>query len=154
MQTLTISPDMVVLAPDGKAVVLVEVRNRQNLTADVAAEIRRNLIEHGIKYGWARFFLMTSQETGYLWDQESLEPGEIPPPTVEFSMVPVIDHYVPSFANNGRLRGSAVELAVSKWLWDLGFGSEHRPNEPDVALAKTDFLQLMKGTHVIFEVDD
>ncbi len=72
MQTVSIRPDMVVQAPDGKAVVLVEVRNRENLTAEVASEIRRSLIERGIMYGWARFFLMASQETGYLWDQDPL----------------------------------------------------------------------------------
>ena len=154
MQTMTISPDMVVLAPDGKAVVLVEVRNRQNLTADVAAEIRRSLLEHGIKYGWAKFFLMTSQETGYLWDQESLEPGEIPPPTVEFPMEPVVEHYLPSFANNGRLVGPDLELAVQQWLWDLAYAVEYRPREPEVTLAQTDFLQVMKGTRVNLEGDD
>jgi hypothetical protein len=153
MQTLAIRADMVVQAADGRVLALVEVRNRENLTPDVASVIRRNLIEHGLQYGWARFFLIVSQDAGYLWDQESFFPGDVPLPTDEFTMRSVVEFYLPSLVNRGRLDGSDVELAVIQWLWDLANGVVNRPREPEATLAKTDFLRLIKGGRVETESD-
>lgn len=154
MQTLAIGVDIVVQAADGSVLALVEVRNRENLTPDVASVLRRNLIAHGFANVWARYFVIVSQDAGYLWDQESLPAGEVPRPTVEFPMRSVIERYLPSLATNGRLSGSAVELAVTQWLWDLARGVEDRPREPEIALGKTDFLRLIRGGRVSTEIDD
>jgi hypothetical protein len=154
MQMLSIGTDIVVQAADGGVLALVEVKNRENLTPDIASALRRNLIAYGHVKVWARFFLVVSQDTGHLWDQESLPPGDVPPPTVEFPMRPVVERYLPSLVNNGRLSGSTVELAVTQWLWDLANEDENRPREPEAVLAKTDFLRLIKGGRVSTEIDD
>jgi hypothetical protein len=147
-QTLPISTDIVVRAADGEVVALVEVKNQENLTPEIAAAIRRNLIVHGFANSYSRFFLIVSQDIGYLWDQVALSTQDAPLPTVEFVMAPVIEFYLPSLVGGRRLEGSSVELAVSQWLWELARGIGNLPKEPDLALAKTHFLRLIQGGQV------
>lgn len=148
MPTYPIRTDIVVQAADGGVLALVEVKNRENLTAEIASVLRRNLVAHGLVGWWSPFFLLMSQDVGFLWDQRSGPTGDTSPPTVNFSMVPVIQRYLPSFDISERLGGSQVELAVAQWLSDLARGIEDRPKEPEGALAKTDFLELIKGGRV------
>src|SRR5215211_3684499 len=131
MQTILIGADIIVQDADGGVLALVEVKNRENLTPDIAAALRRNLIAHGSVNWWARFFLIVSQDSGYLWDQESLPRLDVSPPTVVFPMRSVVERYLPSFVNGRRLSGSTLELAVSQWLWDLANEVEDRPREPE-----------------------
>ena len=153
MQTIPIRTDIVVQAADGGVLALVEVRNRENFTPDIASVLRRNLIAHGFANVWARYFLIVSQDAGYLWDQQSLPSGDVPPPTVEFPMRSVVERYLPSLVNDGRLSGSDLELAVAQWLWDLAHGVKDRPREPEAALGETDFVRLIKGGRVGMETD-
>lgn len=153
MQTLPITTDIVVQAADGGVLAFVEVKNREGLSPDIAAALRRNLVVHGRVHRWARFFLIVSQDIGYLWDQASLPPSDAPLPTVDFPMRPVVERYLPSLVGSGRLSGSQLELAVAQWLWDLANEVEDRPAEPETALAKTDFPRLIKGGRVGTEID-
>jgi hypothetical protein len=153
MQTVRIRADIVVQDADGNVFALVEVRNRQDLSPNIAAMLRRNLLAHGLVNWWSRFFLIVSQEIGYLWDQESLPKLDPPPPTVEFPMVSVVGHYLPSLVGGARLSESQLELAVTQWLWDLASEAEDRPREPEAALAQTGFLQLIRGGRVGTEID-
>lgn len=153
MQTVRIRADIVIQDANGAMLALVEVKNRQGLSPEIAAEFRRNLIAHGAVNREARFFLLVSQEVGYLWDQRSLPNTEAPRPTVTFPMASVVDHYLPSLMGSARLSGSQLELAVAQWLWDLANDAEERPREPEAALANTDFLPRIKGGRVGTEFD-
>ena len=66
MQAVRINADIVVRDSEGNALALVEVKNRQELSPDIAATLRRNLISHGLANQNARFFLLVSQDMGYL----------------------------------------------------------------------------------------
>ncbi|HET8523773.1 MAG TPA: hypothetical protein VFL82_11080 [Thermomicrobiales bacterium] len=153
MQTVRIRADIVVQDADGHDLALVEIRNRQGLTPDIAATLRRNLIVHGLVNLRSRFFLIVSQEIGYLWDQGDLAEDDAHLPTVEFPMTSVVGHYLPSLAGGARLSKSQLELAVTQWLWDLASGSEDRPLEPEPDLAPTGFLQLIRGGRIGTEID-
>jgi hypothetical protein len=153
MQTLQRRVDVVVHDADRNVLALVEVKNRQGLSPEVAASFRRNLMTHGIVYGWSRFFLIVSQDTGFLWDQMSLPPGDGSAPTAAFPMASVVRHYLPSFADGAWLSGSQLELAVVQWLWDLARDAESRPREPEAALGETEFLRLIKGGRVDTEIE-
>jgi hypothetical protein len=152
VSTFPVRTDLVVQAADGDIVALVEVKNVEGLSAEIAATIRRNLIAHGRVNWWSPFFLVVSQETGFLWDQRSLPPDLRPLPTAEFPMAPVVERYLPSFVGGPRLSGSQLELAVQQWLWDLAGGVQDRPREPDVALAETGFLEMVRGGRVSTEI--
>ena len=148
-----IRADLVVQAPDGNIVAMVEVKNAEGLSADVAARLRRNLMGYGRADWWSPYFMVISQETGYLWDQRARRPDPVELPTTEFPMGPVVARYLPSFVGDGRLSGSQVELAVQQWLWDLAGDVEDRPHEPDAALAATGFLEFIRGGRVSTEID-
>jgi hypothetical protein len=71
--------DVVVRGTDGALVALVDVRNPIGLTAEVATGTRRNLIANGLVNLQAPFFLMVSQDQGYVWKQQPNEPPDSPP---------------------------------------------------------------------------
>jgi hypothetical protein len=149
VQTLPIGTDFVIQSADRNAVAFVEVKNPIDFSPEVAAAYRQTLIGILRPNWWPRFFMLVSQDVGYLWDEETLpHEGDAPLPTIQFPMFPVIQFYLPSLADGRRLSGSSVELAVSQWLWELVRGVEDRPKEPEAALARTDFLQLIRGGRV------
>jgi hypothetical protein len=153
VQTLPIRTDLVVQAANGDVLALVEVKNREHLTPEIATAYRENLLGHGPGNWWSRFFMLVSQDVGYLWDHGTVpQATEIPPP-VAFPMAPVVEFYLPSLVGRGRLWGPELELVVSQWLWDLAFDVENRPKEPEAALARTDFPRLIKGSRVGMEID-
>lgn len=153
VQTLPIRTDLVVQAANGDVLALVEVKNREQLTRDIAADYRENLLGHGPGNWWSRFFMLVSQDVGYLWDHGTVPQTPQVSPPIEFPMDPVIRFYLRSAVNGRRLHGSSVELAVSQWLWDLANDVENRPKEPEAALGRTDFLRLIKGGRVGTEID-
>jgi hypothetical protein len=116
VQTLPIATDLAVQAANGDVLALVEVSNPEHLSPDIAVTLRRNLIAHGFVDAGTPFFLIVSQDIGYLWDQGALPRGDIAPPTIEFPMASVVGRYLPSFVGGGRLAGSDLELAVLQWL--------------------------------------
>jgi hypothetical protein len=69
----------------------MEVKNRQGLTAEIAKVIRRNLVAHGFKLQPVPYFLVVSEDAGFLWIQRPPF-DQSDPPTVEFLMRPVISH--------------------------------------------------------------
>ena len=153
MQTVQRRADVIVKDANRNVLALVEVKNSQGLSPGVAATYRKNLMMHGLVDGWSRFFLVVSQDVGYLWDQTTLLPGDEPAPTVAFPMTPVVQHYLPSFAGGAWLSGSQLELAVVQWLWDLARDAESRPREPEATLGETEFLRLIKGGRIDTEID-
>jgi len=153
MQTVRIRADILVQDADGNELALVEVKNRQGLSPDIAATLRRNLITHGLANQSSRFFFLMSQDMGYLWDQNSLPGVDIPSPAFEFPMVQVVEHYLPSLSGTIRLSESQLELAVTQWLRDLANEVEDRPREPEAVLSKTDFPRLVRGGRLDTEVE-
>lgn len=153
MQTIRTGADIVVQGADGRIVALVEVKNPERFTADIAAATRRNLIVHGFIGDWSPFFLMVSQDRGFLWDLRSGEIAPDAPPTIEFPMRPVVERYLPSLANGDWLTGPQLELAVAQWLSDLTREEAVPQTEPERTLSRTEFLQLIHGGHVGTQVD-
>jgi hypothetical protein len=153
MQTMPIKIDIEVQTARGDPLALVEVKNFEILTRKMASTIRLNLLAHAPADWWSKFFMIVSQDAGYLWEQGSHPSTEELPPAVEFSMVPVVGRYLPSFANGGRLWKTQLELAVTQWLWDLALGREDHSQEPEKTLATTDFLLCIRGGRVTLESD-
>jgi len=146
--------DIVVQAADGNLLAIVEVKNRENLTPVVAAQLRRNLMAHGQLNIIVRYFLIVSQDVGYLWDQKAHPSFDIVPSTLEFPMTQVIERYLPSFVGAGRLSNAQLELAVTQWLWDIAGDVGGRPRMPEDILAQApDFLRLLRGALVSTEIE-
>ena len=132
---------------EGWPIAMVEVKNRQGLTAEVATAIRRNLVAHGLMIQQVPFFLVVSQDAGYLWMQgEQQDP--VAPPAVEFPMQPVVRHYVRWLGTGERLGGSALEIAVTNWLADQSVGAGPDLPETTEPLSEIGFLDAIRGATV------
>lgn len=81
-------PDILIKSLEDEPIAAIEVKNRQNLSKDVATELRQNLLEFGLQ-SQAPYFLLLSQDVGYLW-KNSDQQSPLAPPDYEFSMDNVI----------------------------------------------------------------
>jgi hypothetical protein len=154
MPSLAIETDFVVLGANRDIVALVEVKNLKELSADTAAAIRQNLVANSDPGLRSPFFMLVSQDVGYLWDQRS-EPQRVNAvPTTEFSMEPVVRRYLPSFVHGPRLRGSQLALAVNQWLSDLAADATDQVEAPELALSESGFLDMIRGGRVIAEFEN
>jgi hypothetical protein len=154
-QLLAARSDLVVHGADESLLALVDIWNWANLSAETATQIRRDLIADGHASQWARFFLIVSQDAGYLWKQDPTRQSENEPPTVDFPMTPVIARYLPSFADGRRLNRSQMTLALLQWLWDMANGFANRVEVSEAVIQQgTDFVELMRGARVKTDDDN
>lgn len=138
--------DILIQGPQGLPIAVVEVKNRQNLSRNIATDFRRNMLAHGL-LSQAPYFLLTSQDKGFLWKQGKPEnPDALP--DYEFAMQNVISRYAKQ--NKGeRLHGPVLELVIYQWLLDLTMGTHKSLEEPEKTLAQAGFNRSIKGAKII-----
>ena len=136
--------DIVISGPRG-IVAAVEVKNRQDLTPDVAMVLRRNMLAHGVVPA-AQYFLLASQDRAYLWSAADVDSNA--PPAHEIPMAQVVKRYLPKDLAGQRLRSSELEFVVSQWLSDLASG-RYVPDAPDSPLVTSGFIHALRGDIII-----
>ena len=149
MQTYEGRPDVIVRGPSRDPVVVVEVKNREGLTPGVAAQLRGNMAAHGL-LGRAAYFLLLSQDVGYLWREEPDAPWDVPP-TAQFPMRSVVERYASTPLDGKRLRGLELELLIVHWLSELSLGQHTRNGaleEPERSLEEAGLLDVLRGASV------
>jgi len=115
-----------------------------DLSRDAAVALRRHYLEHGSLFQ-APFFLLVSQDKGYLWNQQGSGTGNLDP-IAELPMQRVTARYLPSRNGTDRLPEEVQELVVTQWLADLTSPAGQTPEEePERTLADAGFLQLVRG---------
>ncbi|GAC1392444.1 MAG: hypothetical protein NVS4B11_08460 [Ktedonobacteraceae bacterium] len=142
------TPNLVIKNLDGDPIAVIETQSRTNMSRDIAIGIRRNMLETGLP-AHIPFFLLLSQDVGYLWkDAKPNEPNE--PPISEFSMRNVIKRY--SIKNpEQRLYGYELKLVVYHWLINLSKSSQKNIEEPEKTLALFGFDDVIRGALVLIE---
>lgn len=152
VNTVTGRSDIVVRDSEGRPVVLVEIKNRRELTPELAVTLRRNIIAHGLLPS-ASYFLILSQDVGYLWADSSRPVNDwYAPPTLQFTMAPVVRRYLPAIGTEDRLDEVQFRLLVLQWLTDLSSLPQSAAPEPDQLLAATGFVEVLRDTDVLMEV--
>jgi hypothetical protein len=146
----TLQTDILVRSPDGSNIAVVEVKNRKNLSRDIATIVRRNMLEDGLS-SQAPFFLLLSQDKGFLWNGAATGNSDAPP-SYEFPMENVIARYENSANGTERLGEEYLELLVLRWLLDLGNMPQKADGEPEKSLAHSGFLQAIQGAMVIADL--
>lgn len=137
--------DFRITTRDGTPIAVVELKNRQNLSPDVAVEYRRNLLLHGA-LPRSPYFLLLSQDRGYIW--KDANPAELDAvPTRTFPMSEVVERYSVILPDS-RLTGVAFALLILPWLNDLSSGRRDSGQEPESSLAQTGFLDAIQGGSV------
>jgi hypothetical protein len=124
-------------------VAAIEVKNREGLSAELAATFRRNILTHSAVSPKVPFFLLISQESGFLWKGTDISNLDALP-NVEFSMVEIVRKFGPKDLTD-RLRHSELETIVFLWLATLAESSDPVKTEPELTLASSGFLAAIQG---------
>jgi hypothetical protein len=135
--------DIMIRDAHGRPLAIVELKNRENLSRDIAVLLRRNLLVHSPP-AQTSYFLLLSQDVGYLWKgigHDDLSAS----PTCEFPMKNVVSHYLPRELADVRLRESQFELLILQWLTDLARAPSGLAEEPEKSLAKSGFIEAIQG---------
>ncbi len=143
-------PDIFIRGKDDEVIALVEVKNPRLLTHDIARALYRDIVDRMTAH--APYFLLLSQQRGYLWERSGRSGGALMP-TVEFPMGPVMTRYAPTLHHGERLRGRELDYVVLQWLVDLATGSSDNRDgvgEPDTVLADAGFLAAIRDASVTF----
>ena len=143
--------DIVLRGCEGRVVAIVEVKNRPNLTPADAAIIRRNLTAEGISCTPV-FFLIVSQEVGYLWKgshqyHDTDTPLEAEP-DYQFPMQEVFARYFSKETPMIWLREAEFSLVLLQWLSDMSRGLADVDKEPQRALAQIGFVNAVCGAYI------
>lgn len=145
---ISFQPDLFIKSSDGRPIAIVEVKSRQNLSRDVATEIRRNMLARGLP-AQIPYFLLLSQDVGYLWEGSKQDSPDAPP-MYEFPMDKVVTRY--SNREPGqRLYEGELELLVLQWLTNLSAKPQEATEEPEKTLARSGFNDSIKRAMVLIE---
>jgi hypothetical protein len=138
--------DLVVQDRTGRPVVVVEVQNRDPLTPEFAATVRRNLFEQAPPMD-APYFLVLAQDDGYLWRQTNdLAPDALP--SDHFPMRPFLARNAPIIDPELHYASAQLELIVFQWLRDIVDGVLTGNDEPEATLARAGLLDAVRGGEV------
>jgi hypothetical protein len=141
-------PDIVIKSPEGRILVSVEVKNRDDLTRTTAIKLRYMLATEGLLL-LTPYFLLVSQEKGYLWeDIWSMTPDA--PPIYEFPMDAVVARYLKRKVGT-RLYRTELEFLILQWLTDLAAGALKSSEEPEMTLAIAGFNDAIREAVVLLE---
>jgi hypothetical protein len=141
-----LNADILLRAPDGCVLAVVEVKNRIGLTSEIAAEFRRNILEYS-GLGVAPYFLLVSQDAGHLWRQ-SAGLGDAAPPDASFDMTRVVTRFAGEQAPDSRLMGFQLQSVMYQWLLDLAEGFDSADPQVVASLAATGFIDVVRGASV------
>ncbi|OLD95623.1 MAG: hypothetical protein AUI36_46100 [Cyanobacteria bacterium 13_1_40CM_2_61_4] len=138
-------PDILIQSPEDLPIAVVEVKNRQDLTREVATVLRRNIITHSL-LPQTPYFLLISQDVGFLWKAA----GPDAPPTYKFPMDRVVTRYLQREPGE-RLYGIELEFLVLQWLNDLASGRLNASEEPEKTLALAGFNDSIREATITIE---
>lgn len=141
------TPDLVVTDRKQWPMMVIEVQNPKQFDRDYAIDFRRNVLPALAIAERVPYFLLVSQDRGYLWkanDKAGLES----PPSLEFDMKPVVKHFLTRFMRGGTKRLPPDVLAYYVALWiDENINPRPGAKKPTVpaAIAKV-LLEVQGGT--------
>jgi len=149
MQTLLSRADIIARDAAGGLVVVVEVKNREGLTPEIATQLHRNMVAHGL-VGRVPYFLLLSQDVGYLWLEKPDSPIDAPA-TLRFPMQRVVERYSAGVLDRKRLREHELQLLVLHWLSELSVGWPSQRGdmeEPERSLAEAGLLDALRDATI------
>lgn len=139
-------PDIVARMPNGAIIAAIEAKNSKLLSSDIAVSFRLNLWRYGLRMLHATYFMVVSQEVGYLWDQRGSRADA--PPTVDFSMHPVIERYASWLEPGEWLYKDGFALVVFSWLNALADAPAATLPPIPTELAETEFVDFIQNARM------
>ena len=136
---------MAVYSSQNIPIAIIEFKNLDRMDENFAIQFRKNMILEN-NYFTAPFFLLLSQNIGFLWKNSGLHPEE--PPTISFSVKEIIEKYFPTEDKDKWLSKPELEMVIFGWLMELSYLREIPESKAEKILADNNFLQAIKGAHV------
>jgi hypothetical protein len=118
--TMNYRPDVVISDPSGTVTAIVEVKALSGASIQTATRYLRNLLAHG-RAPFARFILLVTPDTGYLWTTPDAILREASP-AYTFPMAGIIQHYLPPDGRQTPVRELVLESIIAQWLADVADG--------------------------------
>ena len=144
--SLRLNPDITIRKRDGRPIAIVEVKNKRALTEADASFLRRSFLAHGLIED-IPYFLVLSQDVGYLWHQEASPSSDVDA-FIRFSMDGVLKRFMSEADIDERLRGAQLELVVWQWLTEIAGNGLNADQEPERQLRSSGFLDALQETSV------
>lgn len=141
---------ILITGPEG-TVAVVQVKSSREMSPAVATAWRRNLLDHNLIRP-ARYFLLVSQDKGYVWSDNASAPPDAPP-MAEFSMAGVMERYLDPEERSLRLRGPELKMLVAEWLSDLAEATGQEHGDAERALAASGLLDAIKESLITWAHD-
>ena len=142
------TPDLVIKNLDSDPIGIVEVVGGTYMSRDYAIEIRQNMLRSGLPTH-VPYFLILSQDLGYLW-KDSEQNGPDTPPTYEFPMGEIVKQYSTGDTNR-RLPRIELEYVMLKWLTILSIKPQEATEEAEEILAASGFINAIEDAMVLIE---
>jgi hypothetical protein len=145
--------DLVAYDPEGRIVLVAEVKSRTNTSRDWATRMRRNVLAHGLVPS-SRFFLLALPDKLYLWKDVGTAP-EMVEPTYEIDATPFFrPYYEKAKIAPDELSGQSFELIVISWLNVLIWSgvSEDVPEAQRRSIEDSGLLDALKGGSIAVPV--
>ncbi len=144
--SLRLNPDITIRKRDGSPIAIVEVKNKRVLTERDASYLRHTFLAHGLMED-VPYFLVLSQDVGYLWHQKALTGPEVET-YIRFSMDGVLKRFMSEADLEARLHGAELELVVWQWLTEIAGNGLNADQEPERQLRSSGFLDALQETSV------
>jgi len=107
--------DLLVDNSEGQPTLIVEVKGKINTSSKWAAQLRRNILAHGI-LPKVPYFLLAFPDKFYLWTDSQVDIDEREPNYI-IDARPILEPYLrKSGVTVDRIRDQSLELIVGSWL--------------------------------------
>lgn len=131
--------DLAVYNRDDQLVLVTEIKNKLNAAPEWAAQLRRNILAHGV-YPDAPFFLMVFPDQFFLWTQSDKRIALVTPDYV-IDARPILQPYVDQTGLTlNHISEQSLELIIVSWLGEL-----MNANETPVQLAEDERWLVESG---------
>ncbi len=110
--------DLATYSRDGQLILAVEVKNKLGTTPAWAAQLRRNILAHGV-FPNAPYFLLALPDRFYLWNNSDSTPDLIPPTHVVDARSTLEPYFERAGVFPNQISGQSLELIVAAWLTEL-----------------------------------
>jgi hypothetical protein len=137
-------PDISVVDPNGKTVLIVEVKRKSGTSPKWAAEVRKNVLS---RYSSKAYFLLATPDKFYFWRKEAPQsrPTE---PDFTLDAKEFLEQYSPAGkVAPDALSGFALQFAVGDWLRSLTYGGA----DSSTYLSNSGLLSALHGGRVVLE---
>lgn len=137
----------------GQLVLAVGLKNLPDISAEWAADYRRNLLSHGV-FPNPEYLLLVFPDTLYLWRNVEALPDPVPP-TYTIDARPFFGPYFARLdLKDGRVHRTTFDFIVGSWLrkffWPEFYSNGIEDDEDHQWLIETGLAEAIKGGRLEF----